>query len=67
MLKLTIIEKHRTQDRQDLVHRDVEKITSAVYELFATFYYVKTLTVFVLLLTVTMNCDAPVVNQTQLF
>jgi len=32
MLKLTIMEKQSFQDRQDLVHRDVKKITSAVYE-----------------------------------
>jgi len=31
MLKLTIMEKHGLQDRQDLVHRDVKRITSAVY------------------------------------
>ena len=30
MLKLTMMEKHGL--RQDCVHRDVEKITSAVYE-----------------------------------
>jgi len=33
---MTMMEKHGLQDRQDLVHRDVEKITSAVYEFVST-------------------------------
>jgi len=38
MLKSTIMERHDLCDRQDLVHRDVEKITSAVYEFFKIFF-----------------------------
>ena len=33
------MEKHSLHEGQDLVHRDVEKITSAVYELQAVVYH----------------------------
>ena len=46
------MEKRGFQDRQDVVHRDVEKITSAVYEVFANFIVWRFLTAFTLFLTV---------------